>query len=202
MKNKIKRQSLLRESWNYVRESRNYIWFALFVFLGFLIAGLIFPTPGFLEEQIKEIITKLASQIEGLNNFQLILFIFKNNLLVSLMAVFLGVIFCFVPVIIAASNGYVVGFVVKTMIEKLGAVDGTLSLWRILPHGIFELPAVIISLGLGIRLGVLAFESFNKGSFKTLKGSLKKMLIVVVYVILPLLIIAAIIEGILIGVLK
>lgn len=202
MKKTKKRASRFIESLRYIAEIRNYIWLALAVFLAFLIAGLALPAPGFLEEQIKELIKTLAGQIEGLSTLQIIFFIFKNNLMVSLIGIFLGVIFCLAPVMIAVTNGYVLGFVVRTLIEKLGVFDGGLSLWRLLPHGIFELPAIIISLGLGIRLGVLAFNALNINSFAVLRDGLKKILLAVVFVILPLLIIAAVIEGILIGALK
>jgi len=36
--------------------------------------------------------------------------------------------------------------------------DGFLSLWRLLPHGIFELPAVFISLGMGLKIGMFIFQ--------------------------------------------
>ncbi|MEI6731787.1 MAG: stage II sporulation protein M, partial [archaeon] len=69
------------------------------------------------------------------------------------------------------------------------------SFWKIVPHGIFELPAIFVSLGLGIKLGAFVFGPERKKEFvRRALASLK----VFVYVVLPLLIIAAIIEGMLI----
>tara|TARA_Y100000034_G_C6716675_1_gene316852 strand:- start:368 stop:697 length:330 start_codon:yes stop_codon:yes gene_type:complete len=103
------------------------------------------------------------------------------------LGIFLG-IFSFLILIV---NGYVLGFVAS----KSVAVEGILVLWRLLPHGIFEIPAVMISAGLGLKLGAYLFVKHKKGDFKQwLLNSLRVFLFIVV----PLLIIAAIIEGILI----
>ncbi|HJX50295.1 MAG TPA: stage II sporulation protein M, partial [Candidatus Nanoarchaeia archaeon] len=68
-------------------------------------------------------------------------------------------------------------------------------LLRLLPHGIFEFPAIILALATGIRLGLFWFSDNKKKEFvKRVEGSLRVFL----FVILPLLIIAAIIEGFLI----
>ena len=73
---------------------------------------------------------------------------------------------------------------------------GYFSLWKILPHGIFELPSIIISFALGIKLGMFVFA---KNPSKEFKKRFVLGLKTFVFVILPLLVIAAIIEGLLIG---
>ena len=77
--------------------------------------------------------------------------------------------------------------------------DGGLSLWKILPHGIFELPAVFIALGIGIKLGMFIFQ---KKKLESLKNYSINSLRVFLLIILPLLVIAGIIEGTLIFLLK
>ena len=91
----------------------------------------------------------------------------------------------------AILNGYLVGFVASMAVGS----GGVIVLWRILPHGIFELPAVFISLGLGLKFGTFIFQKKILESFRRfLWNSLRVFLLIV----LPLLIIAAIIEGCLI----
>jgi stage II sporulation protein M len=101
----------------------------------------------------------------------------------------LGIFFGIFPLLIAMFNGYVLGFVANESVKA----NGVLILWKLFPHGIFELPAVFISLGLGI---VLASKLFKK------KGKLAKDFIEIIriflFVVVPLLVIAAIIEGTLI----
>ena len=68
--------------------------------------------------------------------------------------------------------------------------EGIFILWRLLPHGIFEIPAILISTSLGIRLGT---------DFKNFKKNLKSAIRVFLLIIVPLLVIAGIIEGLFIG---
>ena len=49
-------------------------------------------------------------------------------------------------VVSIAFNGYVIGFI----LEKSVLIDGLGVLWKLVPHGIFELPAIFISFGLVI----------------------------------------------------
>jgi len=105
---------------------------------------------------------------------------------------FLGMFLGIAPVLFSLFNGYLLGFVALMAVNE----QGFLSLWRIFPHGIFELPAVFISLGLGMKLGSFIFQRNKAESFKDfLWNSLRVFLLIV----LPLLIIAAIIEGTLIA---
>ena len=86
------------------------------------------------------------------------------------------------------ANGYLVGFVSSVVSEK----ESILSLWRLLPHGIFEIPAILISAGLGIKLGTFIFQKNKK---ETLKELVLKSLKTFFFVIVPLLIVAALIES-------
>lgn len=186
------------ESWKFICESKKQIYFAIAIFILFFFIAAIFPAPEIISTQIKTLINTLAENVAGLSLVELIFFIFKNNLTVAIMGIFLGVIFCIMPFMLAVSNGYVFGFVVRTLFEKLGFAEGFISLWRILPHGVFELPAIIISLGIGIRLGILLLGSLNRNSFNNFFKNLKLAFKTTLLIILPLLLIAAIIESMLI----
>jgi stage II sporulation protein M len=182
-----------KKSWNYLKESRKFIFFSIVLFILFFTIAIIFPTPISLEEQIKEIINQLIDKFDGKNIIQTILMIFGNNALVSLIGLFLGIFFAFVPFILAVSNGYVVGYVCKIVVGKTNVFE----MWRLIPHGIFELPAVFISLGLGIKLGTALFNRDLKNVDKEILERLKNSFRVFVFVVLPLLVVAAIIEGVL-----
>ena len=116
-----------------------------------------------------------------------------NNIQSSFLGVLYGVVFGIFPVVSAMVNGYLLGFVAAKSVE----VEGVFILWRLFPHGIFELPALFLSLGLGLKLGSFLFQ---KNKIESLKDYLINSLRVFVLVIIPLLIIAAVIEGILISV--
>lgn len=184
----MKSKNSFQEAISYIYNSRNYIFFVIALFLLFFIIALLLPVPNTIAEQLKELITQLAEKTQGLNLMGLIFFILQNNILVSFIGLFLGFLLGIVPVILTISNGYVLGYVFKLVINA----DGISSLWKILPHGIFELTAVFISLGLGMKLGA---SLFKKNSVEEFLKRLILSLRVFIFVVVPLLILAAVIEG-------
>src|SRR3989344_3905975 len=149
----MKKESFLKRnysaSWKFLKESSNYIIFALFIFVLFFIIGFIFPI--FFTTQIELLLEKLSQSIEGLGLLETISFIFFNNLRSSAVAMIFGIGLGIFPLLTGAINGYLLGYVANVAT----ASKGILILWRILPHGIFEIPAIIFSIGLGIKLKIL-----------------------------------------------
>lgn len=177
-------------SWKYIKESKSYLLFILLLFLFSFVIALFYQPPEIVEI-IKKFIEELLRETQGLNTWQMIIFILDNNLKSSFIALILGIFLGIFPVITAFSNGYILGFVA----EKVVKVEGGFVLWRLFPHGIFEFPAIILALALGVKFGMFWFSKEKKKEFLIrLENSLRVFL----FVILPLLIIAAIIEGILI----
>ena len=191
-KNKFNLKREYKDSWNYIKESRNFIYSIVGVFFGFALIGFFVPASEEITKIILEFIEKLLEQTKDMSQGELIKFIFVNNLQSSFFGLIFGVALGIFPVLAAVANGYVLGFVGAMSAEA----EGIFVLWRILPHGIFELPAIFISLGMGLKLGSFIFRK-EKGKFfrKCFWNSLRVFLFVVV----PLLIIAAIIEASLIS---
>lgn len=182
-----------RESFSFIRESKKYIFIVLTIFLLFLIVGYFSRLTPEMDILIKERLKEIAMLFEGLNLLQTIWMIFSNNIYVSFLSLFLGILFGVFPIITSFSNGFIIGYV----LQKAISIDGILTIWKLFPHGIFELPAVIISMGIGLRLGsTLIFR------FKKLRNECLKSLLVFLLIITPLLIIAAIIEGCLVFFIK
>lgn len=180
-----------RKSWRYLRESRNFIYFLIGVFLVCALVGFFVPAPDFVTEQIMKFIQEILEKTQEMSMSELISFIFLNNLQSSFFGIIFGVLFGIFPVLASIANGYLVGFVGAMAVET----EGLSSLLRLLPHGIFELPAIFISFGLGLKFGTFIFQKKKAESFRRyLWNSLRVFLFIVV----PLLTIAAIIEGVLI----
>ena len=194
--NKGKEGSFCRKhyskSWEYIKESKKQIYFILIVFGISILIGALYQ-PSEIVEIIEEFLRDLLQRTEGLNAWQLMIFILNNNLQSSFFAMILGFLFAVFPFMAAFSNGYLLGFVA----EKSIMINGISSLWRLAPHGIFEFPAIILALGLGTRFGMFWFAGKGK-KMKEFFRRLIEGLRVFLFVIIPLLIIAAIIEGILI----
>ena len=185
------------DSWNYIKSVKNYTLFSLYVFLISILIAVLFPTPLEIKQYIRQMLMELASRIDGLNTFQLISYIFVNNLFVSLISILAGIFFCIFPFFTAISNGYILGYVSKLTVQN----SSSFNLLALFPHGIFEFPAIILSLGLGMRLGVSFAESLIKRSF-IIKKDFVNIVKIIFLIIVPLLVIAAIIEGFLAGILS
>jgi stage II sporulation protein M len=81
---------------------------------------------------------------------ELISFIFLNNLQSSFFGMVFGIALGIFSMITSVLNGYLLGFVSSKAVYE----GGILVLWRLFPHGIFELPALFLSTGLGLKLGL------------------------------------------------
>jgi len=181
---------IYRELFSFLWESRNFIYFVvgLFVFISVIV------TLGLQSSQLNVIllekIEKLLLEFEGLSVFQTVAKLFLNNLFASFLGVSLGIFLGIPTILFILTNGYMVGFVSSLAIKE----KGIFILWMLLPHGIFELPAIFISFGLGLRLGMFILA---KDPMKELRKSFRMSVGVFLFIVIPLLIIAAVIEGLL-----
>jgi uncharacterized membrane protein SpoIIM required for sporulation len=222
-----------REARRFLYESRFYVYSVVGLFFFAMILAIVLPVPLQLEQQILNFISEIIEKTEGMDSIQLISFIFFNNLQSSFFAMIFGLFFGLFSLVSSFSNGYLLGFVSLNAIKT----SGIFIMWRLFPHGIFELPAVFISMGLGLRIGyefmdkcirnyypkisrlnegflifisILLFPiSFLGYLFFNLKEKklrryyfelFSSSLLVFILVILPLLVIAAIIEGLFISI--
>lgn len=180
----------VKEAFSYVKENANYVWAIAFVFVAAGLIGFVFSEYFiFFDDIIKE----LADKVEGKNAFELIIFIFMNNSYRALMGLVFGVALGVAPFVYSLTNGVLIGYVMKRVWEVAGAGE----FWRLVPHGIFELPAIFIALGIGVKLGGFAFVRGNIwGEFRK---RIRKSFLVFLFVVVPLLVVAAVIEGVLIA---
>jgi len=190
-KNFIEKQ--YSESWKFIKESKDFIYIAVLIFFITAVFAFVFPIPQALAEKLLEILREIARQTEGLSQSELMKFIFLNNVESSFFGMIFGAILGIFSVIGALFNGFLLGFVAKLVFNS---EQGILALWRLFPHGIFELPAIFISLGLGIKFGTFIFQ---KKKLKAFLDYFWNCLRVFIFVVIPLLFIAAIIEGVLIS---
>ncbi|MDO5755165.1 MAG: stage II sporulation protein M [Tissierellia bacterium] len=119
--------------------------------------------------------------------------LFLNNLTAALVMVLTGFIpFIYFPAIIGAVNGTIIGVALK--FAGTGIAPLKLFLAGILPHGIFEIPALILAIAIGLSichslvLKIMGRESIPMGDILITSA------ITYVKYIIPLLIVAAFIE--------
>ena len=174
--------------WNFIKDSRKQIYIILAIFAIFMLAGSFMPVPETLHTSILNYFNTVEKEIQDKSFVEMTGFLFSNNLQASFFGLIFGLFLGIVPLVISVSNGYIIGFVMGLAVRE----TSLLVLWRIIPHGIFELPAVFLSLGMGLKIGTFIFKKDRMDSLKTyLINSFRVFLLVVI----PLLFIAAIIES-------
>lgn len=182
-----------KKCWEFFKESRWHVVFALGIFGAMFLVGFAYPV--FFREEIFGFLAGIVDALEGKSVVELIVYIFSNNFKASFIAIVSGVVVGVFPFVIAVVNGYLVGFVAKEAVVQ----EGIVVLWQLVPHGIFELPAIILSIGIGLKLGLSVFG--GRGVGDRLRYNFTEGLRFFIFVVFPLLLVAGIIEGLLIGIL-
>jgi stage II sporulation protein M len=153
-------RSQLRRLWS---DNRGYVLTACLLLLGgavigYLQADLVETFAKQMMSQVKEIVQRIKDN--GGSAAATFWAIFTNNVTSSLMMMALGLFFAFLPVVGLLSNGVLLGFILFKY-AAYGINPWLVLAVGILPHGIFELPAVIFAAAVGIRLGMLTFRSIG-----------------------------------------
>ncbi len=171
---------------------KRWLFVTIFLFGIGLILGLATPTSvtDLLSEDVAAF-EELADTLAQLPRSSVFTFILIKNVSALLISFALSPIFCLVPVIALTFNGWLIGLVSTTVIqeESLGYL-----LAGLVPHGIFEVPALIIGEMVALSFGTAVILAlFRKERRKLLLPNLKqnlKYLMVALALFLP----AAIIE--------
>ncbi|MDI9646478.1 MAG: stage II sporulation protein M [Archaeoglobales archaeon] len=122
--------------------------------------------------------------------FKFAVFIFLNNAVKSLIAMLSGFFFGIFPILFIAVNGYILGMVVALRLPEWGWVKIAAA---ILPHGIIEIPAVVLACSQGVMLGYRFYLAVFKG--EKFKPHLMESLRVYFRIVVPMLLIAAVVEA-------
>ncbi len=167
--------------------------FASFIFLSFLFlySTYLGYSLQYQAEKLEWILRKFFETFRGVSNnlVLLSLFIFVNNAVKSLVAMLGGFFFGLLPILFVSSNGFILGTMIKLRIEDWGIFGILLA---IVPHGIIEVPSVLLACSYGVWLGYRFALSLFRG--ERFLPYLRVALLVYVKVILPLLLVAALVE--------
>ena len=151
-------------------------------------------TPSGIIETLAEDLTTLQEQLGSiltLPGFLLAILIFANNFFTIVMSFCLSPILCLVPVLVLIINGWVIAIVSLAVVSEksIGFV-----LAGLIPHGIFEVPALIMGEAAALSSGTMIIVALFKKDYRNslvpgLKQNLKYLAIAI-----ALLVPAAIIE--------
>lgn len=176
---------------DYFYSLRKYLLLVASIFVLSLILGLLVSVKNpALSEHYFKTFQESFGWIKTLNPLLVMLLIFLNNAFKSLLALLLGAGLGIIPVVFVAGNGIILGMLAHTISKEHGTL---FVLAAILPHGIIELPVVLISAGIGLRLGYAVYLSM-KGVRTEIKPELRQGIRFYLRIIVPLLFVAAVIE--------
>ncbi len=118
-------------------------------------------------------------------------FIFIHNVMASLLLVGAGLLFGIIPTAAICFNGFMLGVVYRQESTIHGYAKTALEL---LPNGIFEIPALLVSAGYGLWLGVTVIRRIQGKTDQRLRDCIEHAFRRYFTVALPLLVVAAGIE--------
>ncbi len=178
-------------------ENKNLIWISLALFsFGIVIGFFIFDS--FLAQNLELLDTFFEELFEGvapieeLSPIELTFTIFFINIRTSFFIIVLGAIFGVFPFLSLLANGMLVGLLYGRLLFEGGST--LVFLMGIVPHGIIEIPAIMIAASQGFSIGKeFIFPPQGKTRPESLRHNIVKGLKLFALLI-PLLIVAAFVE--------
>lgn len=180
-----------KNSWQIIKQNKKIIFALAALYILFLVGGLIYngmtyAKVSFSSEDAKnayqEFFKTTNFKDTFIGNFQ---YIFFHNIIASLFRIAMGIILAIIPLWLIIDDGISSSFAIIN--------SGYNPLFSFIPHGIFEIPAMIISSSLGVIIFLSMFELGSKKN--NLIQAYKNALIIFLLIIIPLLLIAAILEA-------
>jgi stage II sporulation protein M len=177
----------------YFHRNRTYIIISCILLFVSIILGIVFSEV--IKEVMVDILKEMLSNINDNNSiYEEMYLLFTNNIRANLIILLGGLLFSIISILAVIVNGLLIGFT-YTLVTPIQFIVG------IFPHGIFELPAIILSLVgafIIMKLEINLIDAFFKGNlrleWKNSTKSIQDILFTVVIIVI-LLVIAAIIEG-------
>ena len=170
---------------------RNYLISTGIIFAASIVSGILFAIFYSTSDGIILSLQQLFEPLMDMPKYKLMLVIFGNNLLTSFLAIVFGIFFGIFPILVLVANGFILGDLSYHVYLDKGIYY---VLAGLLPHGIFELSAVILSCSLGIRLGAIFLNRLLEKPVPDLKQSFTKSLKIFLCLVIPMLLLASVIE--------
>ncbi|OIP34714.1 MAG: hypothetical protein AUK27_06480 [Deltaproteobacteria bacterium CG2_30_66_27] len=171
------------------RTIRPYILVLTLIFAASFLAGTIAPSS--IRRQMAEMFQAVVGNYRGLAGGTLFFNILVSNVMASIFVLVSGVIVGIIPTFAIGSNGFGLGLLYRQAAEVSGYSKAAL---KILPYGVFEIPALLIAASYGLWLGVLVVRRMRGKESTSLGSNMGHAFRRYFAVVFPLLVVAAAIE--------
>jgi Uncharacterized membrane protein len=175
------------------RTIKPYILILTLVFSATFLAGVLAPSST--RQNMTNAFQVVADNYRGLSGGKLFFTILLHNVMASIIVLISGVFVGIVPTFAIGANGFVLGVVYRQTSEVVGYSKAAL---KVLPHGVFELPALLIAASYGLWLGVMVVRRMQGKESTLLRFHIEHAFRRYFAIVFPLLIAAAGIETFLI----
>lgn len=177
------------------KQTRITFFIVLALFIAGLLIGFIIPEAAKLW-LLDIVFSKFADILQDADAVSTLgLRIFINNLIVTAL-LFISAVFIFPPVLILIFNGMIIGMFMDLSYQLDALNPGTLitTLLSMIPHGIFEIPAFILSAVFGVNLVIKLFFGSKALSKQKRKPAFIYYVRNYILIIIPLLLFAGLFE--------
>jgi stage II sporulation protein M len=147
--------------------------------------------PSSTREDLTKAFEVVADNYRGLAGGKLFFTILLHNVMASFLILFSGVLIGIIPIFSMGSNGFILGVVYRQAADVVGYWKAAL---KVLPHGVIEIPALLIAASYGLWLGVTVVRRIRGKESTLLRFHIEHACRRYFAVVFPLLIVAAGIE--------
>ena len=171
------------------RTIKPYFLILSLIFAASFLAGTIAPPS--IRRQLIEVVQTVVGNYRGLSGGMLFFNILVQNVMASIFVIISGVVVGIVPTFAISSNGFGLGVLYRQLAEASGYGKAVL---KILPYGVFEIPALLIAASYGLWLGVMVVRRGRGMGGTLLRTQVEHAFRRYFAIVFPMLIIAAAIE--------
>jgi stage II sporulation protein M len=171
------------------RTIKPYILILALIFAVSFLAGTIAPSS--IRQQMNEVFQGVVGNYRELAGGMLFFNILVQNVMATIFVIISGVIFGIVPTFAISSNGFGLGVLYRQASDVSGYSKAAL---KVLPYGVFEIPALLIAASYGLWLGVMAVRRMRGRESTPLGSNIEHAFRRYFALVFPLLIVAAAIE--------
>ncbi len=133
---------------------------------------------------------ELVQMLEGLSPLEIMLLIFINNTIAMFISVLFGIVLGIVPLLVLVLNGFIIGTIVRLLLVDNGL---PFIIAGLIPHGIIEIPLLLLSASIGMRIGHEVLRALA-GKPSDIKNVFINGMKFFFYWMIPLIFVAALIE--------
>ena len=171
------------------RNIPRYIVILSALFVASCLLGFLAPIPG--KREMLGTLLNSYLPFHSLPPWKMFFFILLNNSAKSFAILLSGILFGLIPLIAVVANGYILGVAYLFASRGVGYVQAAKT---ILPHGVLEIPAVIVAASYGLWLGVTFARRIKQRNLVGFGNQVRHAIRMFFFIVFPLFVLAAVIE--------